>query len=74
MRIARCKMSENDIIAEYVKSRFPSLLATVDFGLYKMGVGIGETLNGMSKCLKNIDLKALKERLESVKEQEKTII
>lgn len=64
-------MSENDIIAEYVKSRFPSLLATVDFGLYKMGVGIGETLNGMSKCLQNIDLKALKERLQSVNEQEK---
>ena len=64
-------MSENDIIAEYVKSRFPSLLATVDFGLYKMGVGISETLNETSKCLKNIDLKALKERLESVNEQEK---
>jgi len=62
-------MSENDIIAEYVKSRFPNLLATVDFGLYKTGVVIGETLNGMSKSLKNIDLNALKERLESMNEQ-----
>lgn len=60
-------MSENDIIAEYVKSRFPSLLATVDFGLYKMGVGIGEVMHGISESLQNIDLKALKERLESMK-------
>ena len=62
-------MSENDIIAEYVKSRFPSLLATVDFGLYKMGVGIGEVMHGISESLQNIDLKDLKQRLQSVSDQ-----
>ena len=59
-------MSENDIIAEYVKSRFPNMLATADFGLYKMGVKIHETLNGISEGIKSIDWNGLKERLESV--------
>lgn len=62
-------MSENDIIAEYVKSRFPNLLATADFGLYKMGVGISETMNIIGESLKDIDWKTLKERLESVNKQ-----
>lgn len=30
-------MNENDIIAEYVKSKFPNILSTADFALFKLG-------------------------------------
>lgn len=31
-------MNENDIIAEYVKERFPEILETFDFAAYRLGV------------------------------------
>ncbi len=29
-------MSENDVIAEYVKERYPGMLDTIDFDIYKL--------------------------------------
>lgn len=29
-------MSENDVIAEYVKERYPWILDTIDFAIYKL--------------------------------------
>lgn len=48
-------MNENDIIAEYIKSKYPELLYTTDFALYKLGKGIKDFVNRFKENLKKIN-------------------
>lgn len=34
--------SQNDIIADYVREKFPEILGTLDFGIYSLGANIRE--------------------------------
>lgn len=36
-------MSENDIIAMYVRNAYPNMLTTVDFKMFRLSVVAGET-------------------------------
>lgn len=47
-------MSENDIIAEYVKAKYPDILRTVDFFGYKLQAGWHEVVEPAEKALKKL--------------------
>lgn len=79
-------MSEQEIIAEYIKSNFPEMLTTLDFVLFKTRVGLREAVERIlsGKGCTNGDMvrkmsdEELSEFLmhsvhESDKEMEKTI-
>lgn len=36
-------MSENDIIAEYIRHNYPAMLSTVDFSMFRLNVVACET-------------------------------
>lgn len=44
-------MKRNDIIAEYVETRYPHLLKTADFTLFSMGVACREFAKCITKAL-----------------------
>lgn len=44
-------MSENDIIAEYVKERFPEILETFDFKEYTLLIIVREGINKLFETL-----------------------
>lgn len=44
-------MSENDIIAEYVRNKYPALIMTVDFSMFRLNLVAGEA----SKAGKEFD-------------------
>lgn len=56
-------MNENDIIAEYVKSKFPNILSTADFALYRLGYKLQEMATGVVETAKQIDWNAVLEKL-----------
>lgn len=56
-------MSENDIIAEYVKSKFPNILSTADFALYRLGYRLQEIASGFVESAMQIDWDKVWEKL-----------
>lgn len=61
-------MSNNDIIAEYVKEKYPELLTGADFAIYKTGVVLREIVNNCAESLKKIDFKELKRLADEINE------
>lgn len=60
-------MSENDMIAEYVKSNFPNILSTADFALYRLGYRLQEMASDVAEAAMKIDWGAV---LEAMKEEQ----
>lgn len=56
-------MSENDIIAEYIKERMPELLTTCDFALYRFGRRLKEMASDVAEAAMKIDWGAVLEKL-----------
>lgn len=58
-------MSENDIIAEFIKSKYPELISGLDFTFYKIGKIAGEAIKELSKNLSkvfsSIDIESIKD-------------
>lgn len=48
-------MNENDLIAEYVKERYPEILQTMDFAVFKLSACCRRIANEIIESLKNID-------------------
>ena len=48
-------MNKNDIIAEYIKERYPELLNTTDFALYKFSCACRKIVDGLKEAFGNID-------------------
>ena len=46
-------MSENDIIAEYVKERYPWILDTIDFVVYKLKMKCKTMINNFIDVYRN---------------------
>lgn len=46
-------MRRNDIIAEYVETRYPYLLKTTDFALFSMGVAGRELIKNTTERIMN---------------------
>ena len=63
-------MSENDVIAEYVKERYPWILDTIDFAIYKLKMQWKSMANEIKESLRIYGdrLKDSTKRLGDVKE------
>lgn len=48
-------MNENDLIAEYVKERYPYLLNTIDFAVYRFGKAAQKMGQCLRECLIGIE-------------------
>lgn len=57
-------MSENDIIAEYVKAKYPQILKSYDFITWKISIRIREATKKFVDAIKDIDSTELKNLLE----------
>lgn len=47
-------MNENDLIAEYIKERYPEILQTMDFTVFKVGKAISKVINDCFDPIKNL--------------------
>ena len=61
------EMSENEIIAQYVKERFPELLNSTDFVLYKLGLSFRKIVDDFKEAVKNIDFSKIGEQLKEMR-------
>lgn len=59
-------MSENDMIAEYIKERMTELLTTCDFALYRLGYKLKEMASDVAEAAMKIEWGAV---LEAMKEE-----
>ena len=59
-------MSENDIIAEYVKEQFPELLHTFNFAMWRMGKILLELQIEAKAAFLKIDFSDLNKKIEKV--------
>ena len=63
-------MNENDLIAEYVREKYPEMLESVDFAVFRLIKAWGKMVNDFSETLKNIDFSKLTEAINAMKEGE----
>lgn len=63
-------MTENDIIAEYVKRKHPEILTSIDFAVFHIGMVCSIFSDGIRAKLKRIDFSRLEEALKKVNEKE----
>lgn len=63
-------MTENDIIAEYVKRKHPEILTSIDFAAFHLGMACSIFSDSLRAKLKRIDFSRLKEALKKVNEKE----
>lgn len=47
-------MNENDLIAEYIKKRYPEILQTMDFAVFKLGKAISKVITDCFDPIKNL--------------------
>lgn len=57
-------MRENDIIAEYVKNKYPELINSADFAFYKIAFACREFVVSFEESVKNIDFMELKKMVD----------
>ena len=63
------KMSENDIIAAYVKSRYPNLIKTTDYNMYVACRRIDEALENIKGIFKPETYADLNDLIRKVNEE-----
>ena len=59
-------MTENDYIAEYVKEKRPELINSFDFFGWKLARMLANSLNGLTKALKDAIATLPEEELEKI--------
>ena len=64
------KMTENDIIAAYVKSRYPNLIKTIDYNTYAACKRVSSMFSNIKEILKMDTSADMNEVLERAKEIE----
>lgn len=62
-------MTENDIIAEYVKRKYPEILTSIDFAAFHVGMTCKSFSDVISKSIRNIDFSKLKEAFKPLNER-----
>lgn len=62
-------MTENDIIAEYVKRKHPEILASADFAAFHVCMDCKSFSDAFSRSIRNIDFSKLKEALKHLNER-----
>lgn len=63
-------MSENDILAEYIKEKHPEILTSVDFAVYRLGRACRKLAEDFLEAFKKIDLTELKEMADKLNRKE----
>ena len=58
-------INESEIIAEYVKERFPEMLKTSDFALYKIGKKCNMFVTALADSFKKINVVDVMQKEES---------
>ena len=53
-------MEENDVIAEYIKAKYPELLTSIDFAFFKIGMICRGFVNAVTESFKDIDFETIK--------------
>ena len=66
-------MSDNDVIAEYVKAHYPEILKTIDFNLYKLSYACRSFCESFSNAFKGVDLKKLVDLADEFNERSNSI-
>lgn len=59
-------MNENDIIAEFVKEKYPELLGTYDFAWFRLRKAALKMQSDIAEGLKEIDFDSAKKEVEKV--------
>ena len=62
-------MNENDIIAKYIKEKYPELLNTTDFALYKFSCACIKVVDEFKKAFGNINFSKLLGQLKESDEE-----
>lgn len=62
-------MSENDLIAEYIKQERPEILRSVDFMVFKMRHTLLSFAECFTQAMKNIDFDKLKQLSEQMEHE-----
>ena len=62
-------MTRNDVIAEYVKERYPELIKTTDFILYSFGMAWKSTVDNLEEAIKKIDFSILLKAVDHLEEK-----
>lgn len=57
-------MSENDIIAAYVRNKYPELIEGADFQLFKLSFALKEAFDSVKRSMENIDFTKLAELVD----------
>lgn len=66
-------MSDNDVIAEYVKAHYPEILETIDFKLYKLSYACRSFCESFSDAFKKVDFEKLKDLAVELNERSNSI-
>lgn len=53
-------MKEDEIIAQYVKERYPQMLSTADFAIYKICMEWREFYDAFARAVRKVDFTKLK--------------
>lgn len=59
-------MSENDVIAEYVKENYPDLLETFDFAAYKLSAHVRKIGEEFAATISEMDFSGVKEAINKL--------
>ena len=59
-------MNENDIIAEFVKEKYPELSETFDFGMFRMRKAVEEMRDIFLKNIKEIDFSVIAKEIVKI--------
>lgn len=57
-------MTRNDVIAEYVKERFPEILTTIDFAVFSLKMACKSSVDSFEKAIKKIDFSHLQKTVD----------
>lgn len=63
-------MSQNDIIAEYIKTKYPEMLKSSDFAMFKISIAWRSVVNGFKETINNIDFNKLAEAVKELNNKE----
>lgn len=53
-------MEENDVIAEYIRTKYPELLTSVDFAIFKISKVLVGCLDAVKETFGKIDFEEIK--------------
>ena len=63
-------MSENDYIAEFIKDKYPEIIQSADFALWKIGKILDDSISKFVENFRKINFTGLNKALENMKREQ----